>query len=363
MTLFTLALTALTVGADPVPAAPPPVPADPAQVRQAITRSLTYLDEHRSDYGCISCHDGPWMIWSFHEAAKRGINVNRKSLDLIQSRAVKNYGGHADLKPAAMDGFRQLSTNVLYLSPAFLATGNIDPATNALLDRISAHLVKNQKEDGHWVINTMGHLKPDQTYYYILNDKGEEYVPPLIDENDVTTLWAVLALTGREHTGPLKDEVARSRDKALKWLKENRASDNLQGSMLRVLLAKRLGTAEEVQAALQRVLDQRNPDGGWGQTKDLASDATGTGQALVALTNAGLTAKDPVIAKAWTFLLNSQSANGSWPVFERAKFRKNPKAKDEKKPKESSSYIGTAWTVIGLARSLPPEANEAAAQR
>jgi hypothetical protein len=287
------------------------------------------------------------------------LNVNRKSLDLIQDRAVKNYAEAKDLKPAGMDGFRQLSTNVLYLSPALLAAGNVDPTANALLDKISAHLVKTQKEDGHWVINHMGPLKPDQTYYYILNDKGDEYVPPLIDENDVTTLWALLALTAREHTGPLKDEVAKSRDKALKWLKENRPSDNLQGAMLRVLLAKRLGSAEEVQAAVQRVLDQQNLDGGWGQTRDLPSDATGTGQALVALTSAGLTAKDPVIAKAWTFLLNSQSPDGSWPVFERAKFRKNPKAQPDHKPKGSSSYVGTAWTVIGLARSLPPDPNEA----
>src|SRR5271154_3037994 len=118
MTSLALALATLTLNADAAPAAPPKVPADPPHVRQAVERSLVYLDKHKFDYGCISCHDGPWMIWSHHEAEKRGLNVNRKSLDLIQARAVKNYSEAKDLKPAGMDGFRQLSTNVLYLNPA-----------------------------------------------------------------------------------------------------------------------------------------------------------------------------------------------------------------------------------------------------
>jgi hypothetical protein len=44
----------------------------------------------------------------------------------------------------------------------------------------------------------------------------------------------------------------------------------------------------------------------------------------------------------------------------RPKFRKNPKAQPQNNG--SSSYMGTAWTVIGLARSLPTDPNEAAAR-
>jgi len=29
---------------------------------------------------CVSCHHGPWMMWSGYEAKKRGFNVNEKSL-------------------------------------------------------------------------------------------------------------------------------------------------------------------------------------------------------------------------------------------------------------------------------------------
>jgi len=337
MTSLTVALAALTLSADPAPA---PVPADPPHVRQAVERSLGYLDANKFAFGCVSCHDGAWMIWSHHEAARRGFEVNRKSLDLLQTRAVKGYASHAEFKPAGMDQGHSLSMNTLYLTPALAAAGNVDAETAVLLDRFAAYLVKQQKEDGHWQIN----------------DKGDEYGPPLIDYHDVTTMWALLALTSREHTGALKDEVAKSRDKALKWLKENPASDTLQTVMLRVLLARRLGTAGEVQSAVKELLDRQNADGGWSQAKGKPSDALATGQSLLALTTAGLTSQDAAVTGGWKFLLDTQKPDGSWYVLSRTK----DVAAGKKVQFRAASYMGTAWAVIGLARSLPADPKETA---
>jgi hypothetical protein len=49
------------------------------------------------------------------------------------------------------------------------------------------------------------------------------------------------------------------------------------------VLWNRLGRpAEEWEPLIQRIKDRQNSDGGWSQTKDMASDAWASGQALYA---------------------------------------------------------------------------------
>ena len=64
--------------------------------------------------------------------------------------------------------------------------------------------------------------------------------------------------------------------------------------------------------------DQR-PDGGWAQLPTLESDAYATGQALVALREAGgLAVSSPAYRRGVQFLLNTQREDGSWYVKTRA---------------------------------------------
>ncbi len=334
MTSLTFALVMLTLNADPVGPAPAATPAGPPDARKAVERGLVYLEKHKQAFGCVSCHDGAWMIWSHHEAEKRGFTINRKSLDLLRAKAVKDYGGHPEFKPTGMDKGHDLSINTMYLSVALGSAPAADPQVTALLDRFAAYLVKKQMADGHWQVHANG---------------GESSSPPLDDRHDSTTMWAVLALTAQPHAGALQDEVDRSTEKARKWLRENPSSGMLQSAMLRVLLAKRLGTAEELRAAVKELRDRQNADGGWSQSKVRPSDALGTGQALVALTTAGATVEDPAVAKARAFLLGSQKPDGSWYVLTRQG------GEYDRKNFRAASYQGTAWAVIGLVRAQSGE--------
>ena len=79
----------------------------------------------------------------------------------------------------------------------------------------------------------------------------------------------------------------------------------------------------------------------------MASDAHATGQALYALTLAGLKPDDPTIHRGREFLIKTQQADGSWPMTSRPT-----------KPggAGSTSLIpitgqGSAWGVLGLVRS------------
>ena len=62
----------------------------------------------------------------------------------------------------------------------------------------------------------------------------------------------------------------------------------------------------------------------------------------MALSTAGLTAKDPAVTKAWGYLIKNQKPDGSWFVASRA-YQAPP----------FSSYMGTAWATLALLRTLP----------
>ena len=89
---------------------------------------------------------------------------------------------------------------------------------------------------------------------------------------------------------------------------------------------------------------RKNADGGWSQTKDMASDAWATGQALYAIAQAGIKSHGPVIARAQVFLIQTQRPDGSWPMTSRP----------TKPGGEGSGNLipitgaGSAWAVLGL---------------
>jgi hypothetical protein len=98
---------------------------------------------------------------------------------------------------------------------------------------------------------------------------------------------------------------------------------------------------------MTRLVDSQKPDGGWSQTLEMASDAHATGQALYALSLAGLKSDDAAIQRGREFLIKTQEADGHWPMTSRPV---------QPGGAGSSSLIpitgaGSAWAVLGLVRS------------
>ncbi len=328
--IFTIAALAPNI-----PAAPE-IPIDVAHVRESVEKSLPYLDKGGLEWEtkkCVSCHHGPWMMWSGYEAKKRGFTVNEKSLDAVRAGSLKAYT-HPKLKPTSRDVLTELSINVIYLTFGLGAAGEPDAETTKFFDRAAAHLIEQQKEDGSWKVIIKKTTPQGVTTTFLM--------APLIDSDDVTTAWALLALSYREPAGISKEALAKSKKKGLKFLSDNPPADTLQSLVVRIMLYKRLGKADEVKDLVTQLLALQKDDGGWSQTKKLGSDAMGTGQALVALATVGVTAKDPAVTKAWGYLLKNQKSDGSWVVVSRAY-----------EPPEFSSYMGTAWATLGMVQTLP----------
>jgi hypothetical protein len=137
------------------------------------------------------------------------------------------------------------------------------------------------------------------------------------------------------------------RDRAVKWLAETKTDADPQALAMRLVLWKRLGRpAEEWRPLVRRIKARQHADGGWSQTREMASDAWATGQALYALAHAGVKPGAPVIRRAHAFLIRTQRDDGSWPMT----------SCPVKPGGEGSNNLipivgaGSAWAVLGLGR-------------
>ena len=113
----------------------------------------------------------------------------------------------------------------------------------------------------------------------------------------------------------------------------------------------------DIAQAMADVLAQQRPDGGWAQLAGLESDAYSTGQAMMALNEAGMLPAARAYQHGMTYLLRTQMADGSWLV----RTRSNPlqPLKDSGFPHGRDQWIsaaGTSWAAMALAMSqaTPP---------
>jgi hypothetical protein len=310
---FTLTLAILATGADAKKA---PSPAAP-EVRAAIERSLGSLEKKGLAWldkrGCIACHHGAWMVWSFEEARHAGIAVDTKKMEALTSRVVKMYLAERAEHEKKKTG---------WVESTYMLLSQYDSPKATEWRRVAASLMAaGQREDGSWKY------------------AGQGLDLPNVEADEATTLWAVLALPKGD-----KAEAAR-RAKALAWLKKIKAGPGHDSAALRLAVELRFGASARANVLKEELLARQNADGGWNWAKKQPkSDAFATGESLYALSLAGLTGDSPAVRKAWQYLVTTQQPDGSWTA-------------DTRKPsggKEISSYWASAWATIGLARSLAP---------
>jgi squalene-hopene/tetraprenyl-beta-curcumene cyclase len=146
-----------------------------------------------------------------------------------------------------------------------------------------------------------------------------------------------------------KSQIRESTENALAWLGKNKPSGSTQAMALRLFRDVQAGNKpKELEQGIERLLARQNKDGGWGQDKNLASDAYATGQALYFLNIAGVQSSRAEIQRAVSFLVGIQKENGSWPMTSRA----HPGEKPMTNP-VPIAYFGSAWATLGLMRSVP----------
>jgi hypothetical protein len=301
------------------------------EVDGVIERGLAFLVKDalawKAEHGCASCHHASLVISALGEAKGRGVAVDETFLAETTKWVAESGDGKTGV-PRPEGKPKALNTKAVYFALGLAADPHPDAVAQASMKRFVETIVQDQIDNGSWVA-------------------WPETRPPFFgDSDEAMTALAVLALLPAAASG---DETAKAaRDRGVAWLEATASDDDPQSTALRLVLWQRLARpGSQCEPLARKILERQNPDGGWSQAREMASDAWATGQALYALAHTGLKSGNPTIDRAHAFLARTQREDGSWPMTSRPT-----------KPggTGSNSLIpitggGSAWAVIGLAKS------------
>jgi hypothetical protein len=271
---------------------------DPAAVRKAIEKSLPLLESIRLPFiektGCASCHHNSLPAMAAALARERGFKLSERT-SLEESEQILGIWNTGREKLLQGDGFGGAQVTASYTLVG-LAANKQSP--NKTTDAIVHYLIGRQIADGHW--------------------SGLANRPPLGGSDIATTALSLRALRLYAPKG-LGQESHNRVERAREWLSKADPRSNEDQAFQLLGLAWANADKQTLQKMAQALLARQRKDGGWGQQTTLESDAYATGQALVALHQAGgLPVTHRAYQRGVQYLLANQAADGSWAVKTRS---------------------------------------------
>lgn len=314
-------------------------------IQTAVEAGLKYLDEQGQWWldtkKCVSCHRTAFVSWALWSADRRGLKVSADDLTRWQTANLKDPGGKGNL-----EGLSQL---ILGRVPDPIPTDSVAAENSvdlkegpAAYNDFAQLLVENQQADGSW---KAGGQLPRQ-------------YRPVEETNEVSTMWNLLALESLQPTDARKQAIQKAREFLKTAIDASDATPRKSSEWyaLTVTLHSSSDRPEGLQKAVDRLLALQNDDGGWGWLAGETSHAMSTGLALYFLSQSPASAEPKVAAatqKAAAWLLSTQTDDGTWPST-------GTKSNAKGKVVETATYWSSAWAVLGLLETLPPQSSVAA---
>jgi ankyrin repeat protein len=281
---------------------------------------------------CFTCHHNSMPAEAAALARRKGISIPedlaRKNLDDIFSVMRSTASGAVQGRQSLPGG---ITLTVGYGLMALAAERYpLDPV-------IASHvhwMLATQMPDGSWLGN--GVNRPPGEFSTVSH-----------------TAIAVRGLT----LYPIPDrkpEFDRALQRAAKWLATAQPSTTEERAMRLMGLVWSKAPSAVIRSAVQEVVRQQRPQGGWSQLPALEPDAYATGLSLVALNEAGMRVDEAVYRRGVSFLLATQYPDGAWLIRTRA-FPVQPYF-ESGFPFDRHQWIsaaGTAWAAQAIARTLP----------
>jgi ankyrin repeat protein len=278
----------------------PPSPEPAVSIQAALERSIPLLQTADAIFlqksGCVSCHHNTFTSMTVSLARKSGLKVNEQ----IARDQQKKIGAYIESwRERALQGIGipGESNSISYILTG-LAAENYSP--DAATDALARFVVSQQEPNGQW--------------------RAFAHRPPMGGSNIAITATALRAI---RVYGPKAQRARYERaiSRAADWLMKARpqTTDERVFQLLGLGWAGVKSENQIIRKGGRELLAEQRSDGGWAQIPALASDAYATGQALVALRQAGaLTMTDPAYKRGVEFLLKTQLEDGSWYIRSRA---------------------------------------------
>jgi ankyrin repeat protein len=317
--------------------ADPPEGTRARQIRAAAAKNLALFQDSQKHWfevqRCDSCHHQYQPALAYHSAREHGIPFDEA---IARADAAKAFT-YADLdkavqyswiiEPAIDDGYRLVAADAAGVRP------NLGTAVMARV------LMARQNPAGDW--------------------PSHRQRPPSSYSNVTFTALAVRGVQLYSHPSQ-KADLAKHVALARRWLDAHRPVDTEERTYQLLGLKWTGADRATLQKRARELAATQEADGGWSSLDGRASDAYSTGQALVALHDAGGV---PISDAAWQrgidYLLKTQAADGSWHVATRLypPAPLSPPYFESGLPYGHDQFLsgqGGAWAVMALARALGP---------
>lgn len=309
----------------PAKTAEPVKPPSETELRASIAKSLGFIEREGEEWmtakNCNGCHHMPEMLWSHREAKKRGFAVDPKKYEEWLAWAVERS---TDKRP----GLEEAALMILALPER--------PAPE-----LTKLLAAEQKPDGSW--NPAGQFSGMQK-------RGA-------GDAQANALRLHLIALATPH--PAAPDADRVHAKAASVLQKKDAPTTMESLVFRTLYARRFGKTEEVATLAKDIVKRQRGDGGWSYILgENMSDVLATGQVLYVLQeNVADPSAANAIARAQHWLLQTQRADGSWPIdithISQVDRSGPAKAKSFKDATGIYTYWGCSWATLGLLQGVP----------
>ncbi len=270
-----------------------------SEIQEVVEKALPALQQSgvafASKSGCVSCHHQALPARVTAMARDRGYQFDEK-IQTEQTQTILKV--IAPAREVLLEGSKVVpqipATGSHFLLALAAQKYPMDAITTAMVNAIAME----QRADGSW--------------------SGLAQRPPISGGEIRETALAVHALDLYAPPGR-KQEFEAIVKRARRWLLDASPSTPEESiAYLEGLVWSGANTAI-LNRAGKRVLELQSADGGWPQLATRESDAYATGEALIALHDAGvLKASDEAYQRGIAYLLRTREQDGSWHVRTRA---------------------------------------------
>ncbi len=305
----------------------------PAEVKLAASKAIALVQDVGGHWkqACASCHNQFLPLLAFKRAREHGVPVDEQRATEMLRLSLTNF--QSDY---AIQGWNPEATYENAF--ALVAAHDSGVPANDTAAAYARLFARRQMADGRWLLDDD---RPPESF------------------SEITSTALVLRAIQLYSSPRMKVETAARVKQARNWLEAQRPQETEEAAFRLFGLNWAGSDPDTLKSALDQLLTQQKPDGGWSQMPHMASDAYATGEMLVALHEAGgLPASDPAYQRGLHFLLSSQHSDGSWLVNTRIHVPGvSPDYFESGFPYGHSQFIScaaTSWAAMALSLSLPP---------
>jgi hypothetical protein len=323
--------------------------ASPDRIRSAADHAVAIVQHGSTGFSklmqCFSCHDHALPMLTLRTARERGVAVDEAA---ASQAAAKAFHFSPDL--TSIDGAVQ---DPMIIDPgpsdgwALIAAHAVGVKPNLVTAVYARRIANWQRPDGHW---STGDARPPQSSSFF------------------TATALALRAMHLYMPAELGKETQQRSARAIRWLL-TAEPHSTEDSTFRLLGLHWAGaTAAECRRAAHDLLALQRPSGGWAELPHMPPDAYSTGEALVALYEAGgIAVTDSVWQKGLQYLLSTQRTDGSWHVHTRmvSPAAVSPPYFESGFPYGHDQYLSTAatcWAAMALMLALPKTVTTPASQ-